>query len=252
MGGGEDLQFDLTGKVVLVAGAAGGLGRPIALDVARRGARVVALDRDGDALAALARDGGFEPPLMADIADEPALIDAVDRAIAHHGRLDGVVNAAGVLPIATALDMPVEIFRDCLEANLTGAFLLSRVAAARMDDDGGRIVHIASVSSAVANAGYAAYASSKAGLANLVRVLAREWAGRNITVNAIGPAMTETPLTAGYLADPEFRRQARAVIPMDRLGTADDLLATVTLLLAPGGAFITGQTIYIDGGRTLV
>ena len=121
-----------------------------------------------------------------------------------------------------------------------------------MQDSGGRIVHIASVSSFVANAEYAAYASSKAALAQLVRVLAREWAPKNITVNAIGPALIDTPMTEVYLAETGFREQAVTVIPMGRLAEPRDLMATIILLLAEGGAFITGQTICVDGGRTLV
>ena len=116
----------------------------------------------------------------------------------------------------------------------------------------GRIVHFASVSSLVANVNYAAYASSKAALSQLVRVLAREWAPSGVSINAIGPAMTETGMTAGYLSDPDFRKQALSAIPMGRFGTPEDLVGLLVLLLAPGGSFITGQTIFVDGGRTLV
>jgi NAD(P)-dependent dehydrogenase (short-subunit alcohol dehydrogenase family) len=116
---------------------------------------------------------------------------------------------------------------------------------------GGRIIHFASVSSSVANVNYAAYATSKAALSQLVRVLAREWAPNGITVNAIGPAMTETGMTGSFLSDPKFRAQALASIPMRRFGMPEDLIGTVILLLAPAGDFITGQTIYVDGGRTL-
>ena len=112
-------------------------------------------------------------------------------------------------------------------------------------------MHIASVSSQVANRNYAAYASSKAALAQLVRVLAREWAEHGIRVNALGPAMTETPLTKQHLANPEFEGQAVASIPMGRLGTPEDLFGAILLLIGPGGRFITGQILYVDGGRTL-
>ncbi|MBT3305859.1 MAG: SDR family oxidoreductase, partial [Alphaproteobacteria bacterium] len=142
-------------------------------------------------------------------------------------------------------------FRECIDVNLTGAFVLSQAVAEAMGENG-RIIHLASVSSLVANTQYAAYASSKAALSQLVRVLAREWAPKNITVNAIGPAMIETPMTEEYLAKPEFREQAVAVIPMGRLAEPRDLMGTIILLLADGGTFITGQTIYVDGGRTLV
>jgi NAD(P)-dependent dehydrogenase (short-subunit alcohol dehydrogenase family) len=187
----------------------------------------------------------------ADITREADADALMAHAVARFGRVDGVVNTAGLLRIAPALDLEVAQFRDTLDVNVTGALLLSRAAARAMADNGGRIVHLASVSSQVANLNYAAYASSKAALAQLVRVLAREWAPRAITVNAIGPAMTETGMTGTFLADPAFRAQALASIPMGRFGTPEDLVGMVVLLLAPAGAFITGQTIYVDGGRTL-
>jgi NAD(P)-dependent dehydrogenase (short-subunit alcohol dehydrogenase family) len=147
--------------------------------------------------------------------------------------------------------MEVQRFRHTLDVNVTGALVLSRSAARAMGDRGGRIIHFASVSSLVANVNYAAYAASKAALSQLVRVLAREWADSGITVNAIGPAMTETGMTENFLSDPAFRAQALASIPLGRFGTPEDLIGPVILLLSQAGAFITGQTIYVDGGRTL-
>jgi NAD(P)-dependent dehydrogenase (short-subunit alcohol dehydrogenase family) len=121
-----------------------------------------------------------------------------------------------------------------------------------MQERGGRIIHIASVSSNVANIDYAAYASSKAALSQLVRVMAREWATKNILVNAIGPALTETKLTREYLSDQHFRQNAIDTIPMQRLGLPSDLFGPIIMLMSKAGAFITGQTIYVDGGRTTV
>lgn len=251
-GNRRDPLFDVSGRVYLVAGAGGGLGGPIAEALDRRGAKLVLFDTDA---AALERTGAAIPAAItqiADMSDETAVADVVRLSIERFGRLDGAINAAGKLPIAAAAEFDEMTFRECLDVNITGAFLFSRCAARAMADHGGRIVHIASVSSYVANAEYAAYASSKAALAQLVKVLAREWAPRNILVNAIGPALTETPLTQDYLADPVFRANAVSAIPMGRLGDPEDLIGAILLLLAPGGAFITGQTIYVDGGRTLV
>jgi len=252
----DDPLFGLRDKVVIIAGAGGGLGGPIARDLHARGARLALFDTDEARLQAIAADCPDAASRVADIRDESALRSVIIHAVEKFGQIDGAVNAAGLLSIEPSTTADTAAFRETIEVNLTGAFLLSRVTAEAMDDggrgNGGRIVHLASVSSQVANAQYAAYASSKAALSQLVRVLAREWAPRNITVNAIGPAMTATPLTAGYLADPEFKEKALAVIPMGRLGEPEDLLGTVVLLLAAGGAFITGQTIYVDGGRTLV
>lgn len=247
-----DPLFDISGKVVIVAGAGGGIGGPLAKALHQRGARMVLFDIDASRLGMVADALEGTDSLVADIRDEAAVRDVVARAIDRFGRLDAAVNAAGILPIESAMPMEYSAFEECISVNLNGAFLLSRTAATAMLDGGGRIVHLASVSSFVSNERYAAYASSKAGLAQLVRVLAREWAGRGITVNAIGPALTDTPLTRDYLANSEFLERSIAAIPMGRLGTPDDLIATAILLLAPGGAFITGQTICVDGGRTLV
>lgn len=246
-----DPLFDLQNRVFVIAGAGGGLGSEIARALQDRGAKLVLFDIDEARLKAVSADCPGALATLADIRDEATLRHIVSGGVDKFERIDGAINAAGLLPIDPSMTVDEKVFRDCLDVNLTGALLLSRVTAEALGQ-GGRIVHLASVSSQVANSQYAAYASSKAALSQLVRVLAREWAPQNITVNAIGPAMTETPLTEGYLSDPEFRKQAMAVIPMGRLGEAQDLIGMIILLLAEGGAFITGQTIYVDGGRTLV
>lgn len=251
-GGTGDPLFDVSGRVYLIAGAGGGLGGAMAQALAGRGAELVLFDIDGTALQRIGAAIPNAVTRIADITDEAAVSDVVRLAVDRFGGIDGAINAAGVLPMAPAADFDAATFRQCLDVNLTGAFLFSQSVAKAMQDSGGRIVHIASVSSFVANAEYAAYASSKAALTQLVRVLAREWAPRNILVNAIGPALTETALTQEYLTDPAFRENAISAIPMGRLGTPEDLIGTVLLLLTSGGAFITGQTIYVDGGRTLV
>jgi NAD(P)-dependent dehydrogenase (short-subunit alcohol dehydrogenase family) len=220
--------------------------------LAERGARLALFDIDE---AALRRVGTTIPDALTqvtDINDQAALSEMVQLTQDRYGTIEGAINAAGLLPMAAAATFDEAVFRQCIDVNLTAAFLFSKTVAEHMQDAGGRIVHIASVSSFVANPEYVAYASSKAGLAQMVRVLAREWAPQNILVNAIGPALTETPLTREYLSDPGFRRNAISAIPMGRLGEADDLIGALLLLLSPAGSFITGQTIYVDGGRTLV
>ena len=166
---------------------------------------------------------------------------------------DGVLNAAGILRVAPAIDLPEADFKASMDINVTGALLLSRQAGKVMiAQGGGQIVTIASVSSQVANPNYAAYATSKAALAQLTRVLAVEWAEHQVAVNAIGPAVIPTPLSDPFMATPEFRGYQMARIPMGRMATVEDLFGTALLLLSPAGVFITGQTIYVDGGRTLV
>ncbi len=251
----RDQLFDIAGHVILVTGAASGLGRCFAAALATRGATLELVDRsaidisDDGAVGSIAH--------VADVTDEVAISALVEDVVRRRGRLDAIVNCAGVFRIAPALELTVEHFRASLDVNLTGAFIVSRVAARAMlanngQASGGRIVHLASVSSLVSNVNYSAYASSKAALSHLVRVTAREWAPKGITVNAIGPALIETRMTSGLLSDPDARAAALSVIPMGRFGKPDDLLGALLLLLSPAGAFITGQTIHVDGGRTLV
>ncbi|MAF07070.1 MAG: oxidoreductase [Acidiferrobacteraceae bacterium] len=247
-----DPLFDVAGKTYLIAGAGGGLGGVMAEALHERGAKLVLFDTDEAALERVAEAIPDALARVADMNNQAALAEMVQLTRDRFGNIDGAINAAGLLPMAAATTFDEAMFRECIDVNLTAAFLFSRTVAGQMQDSGGRIVHIASVSSFVANPEYAAYAGSKAGLAQMVRVLAREWAPKNILINAIGPALTETPLTRDYLSDPDFRSGAIAAIPMGRLGEADDLIGTLVLLLSPGGGFITGQTIYVDGGRTLV
>ena len=248
----HDPLFDVTDKSIVIAGASGGLGRALTKALSDRGARLTLADIDEASLDQLA--GQLSRPAevkSVDVTDEQAATELIEHADKAHDGLDAVINATGVFSVAAAAELPAATFRRTLDVNVTGALLLSRAAAGRIGSAGGSIIHIASVSSTVANVNYAAYASSKAALAQLVRVLAREWAPRNIRVNAIGPAMTKTPLSAQHLEDPSFEAQALASIPMGRFGQPDDLLAPVLMLLGPGGSFVTGQTIYVDGGRTL-
>jgi NAD(P)-dependent dehydrogenase (short-subunit alcohol dehydrogenase family) len=249
-----DPLFDLRGRAVLAAGAASGLGATLAHALAERGARVTIADLDADKAAEVAGAlaGSGHGACRLDVRDEASCAAAVDRIVARDGGIDVVLNSVGIWRTAPALELAREDFAATLEINVTGAFLLARAAANAMASrGGGRIVTIASVSSQVANLGYAAYAASKAALSHLTRVLAVEWAPLGITVNAIGPAMTATPLTEAYLADGGLRDQALGRIPMGRLGQPEDLIGTVLLLASPAGAFITGQTLYVDGGRTI-
>lgn len=251
----EDL-FDVSGRVVLVAGGARGLGFDLASALAERGARIVLADVLADEVAEAARRlpgaGHLHCPL--DVTDEARVDAAVAAAVEGAGRLDAVLNSAGIARFAPALELSAEDFVQSMMVNVTGAFLLSRSAARAMagQTGGGRILHVASVSSRVVNPQYAAYSTSKAALAQLVKVLAKEWAGAGIAVNAIGPAVTRTPLTeATILADAEMTATALSQIPMGRFGEADDLVGATLLMLSDAGRFITGQTVYVDGGRTL-
>ena len=250
-----DPLFSVADRSVFVAGAAGALGQALAYAFAERGAKIIAADIDRARVEAVAGKlpGGGHMVHCLDVTDEASCKNAVATARDALGGLDVVINGTGVFSVAPALELEAHAFDDALRVNLTGAFLLARAAASIMiADGGGSIITIASVSSRVANPGYAAYASSKAGLEQLVRVLAREWAEFKVTVNAIGPAMILTPLTEQYLRSTDNFDYALGQIPMGRFGKPGDIVGTALLLASQAGAFITGQTIFVDGGRTCV
>ena len=250
-----DPLFDMAGRAVLAAGAAGGIGAGLAEALAGRGARVMVADQDAAAAREVAGrlpgEGHGSCPL--EVRDEASCEAAVEAALGLTGRLDLLLNSVGIFRAAPALELSGEDFAETLATNVTGAFLLSRQAARVMADrGGGRMIHLASVSSQVVNPDYAAYASGKAALSHLIRVLALEWAPLGVTVNAIGPAVIATPLVEEFLKKTGKYDYQMSRIPMGRFATVEDLVGTVLLLASPAGAFITGQTIYVDGGRTLV
>jgi NAD(P)-dependent dehydrogenase (short-subunit alcohol dehydrogenase family) len=250
-----DPLFSVADRSVFVAGAAGALGQALAYAFAERGAKIIAADIDRARVEAVAGKlpGGGHVVRYLDVTDEASCKNALATGRDALGGLDVVINATGVFSVAPALELDARVFDDSLRVNLSGAFLLARAAASIMiTDGGGSIITIASVSSRVANPGYAAYAASKAGLMQLVRVLAREWAEFQVTVNAIGPAMILTPLTEQYLRSTDNFDYALGNIPMGRFGTPGDIVGTALLLASQAGAFITGQTIFVDGGRTCV
>lgn len=250
-----DTLFDISGRAILVAGGAGGLGAPLAVALARRGARLVIADIEEVSAQAVARDlaaSGHEAFTCAlDVLDTASCAAAVARTVEAFGRIDGLLNASGVFRAAPALELPDADWDLTIDINLTGAFRLARAAGREMvRQKAGRIVTIASVSSAVSNPNYAAYASSKAGVAQLTRVLAVEWARHGVSVNAIGPSVIPTPLSKPILDDDAVRSNALSRIPAGRFGAPEDLIGAAVFLLSPASAFVTGQILFVDGGRT--
>lgn len=251
-----DPLFDVSDRVIVVAGGAGGLGAPLAEALGARGARVLVADTDEHAALATAdrirAGGGTARATMLDVREARSCAACLGMAVDEWGGIDGVVNATGIYRVAPALELPDEDWDRTLDINLTGAFRLARAAGRLMVPQGqGRIVTLASVSSAVANPEYAAYAASKAGVAHLTRVLALEWAAHGVTVNAVGPAVTPTPLASPIFEDDNRRDRALSRIPMGRFGSAEDIVGAVIFLVSPAGAFVTGQSLYVDGGRTV-
>ncbi len=250
----SDSLFDVSGRTVLFAGGAGGLGSALALAFAQRGAKTAIADIDEGRAKRLAATlpGAGHFGFYVDVRRDDSCKQAVATALGQFGRLDILFNCAGVFHLGPSLTLPARDFEESMAANTTGVFLMSRAAAEVMiPAGGGRIVTLASVSSTVANPNYAAYAASKSALIGLTRVLALEYARKNVTVNAIGPAVIRTPMTEKFLDDEAYATAARGKIQMGRFATPEDLIGTAILLSSAAGAFITGQTIYVDGGRTL-
>lgn len=251
----NDPLFDITGKRVLIAGGAGGLGRVLAAALADRGARIAVADIRQDAakdtMASLAGSG--HASFRLDVRDETSCNEAVEKCRAALGGIDVLLNAAGAFKLAPATELAAADFAEVMAANTTGVFLMSRAAArAMIPAGGGRIVTLASVSSKVANPNYVAYATSKGALVQMTRILAMEWAPKNVMINGIGPAMIPTAMSEDFLSDPTRAAYAVSKIPAGRLGAPEDLIGMTVLLMSKASAFITGQTIFVDGGRTLL
>ncbi len=254
MSAAADPLFSLEGRVILVAGGAGGLGAPLAKAFAARGAKLLIADIDermaGETAKAI---GGEARATPLDVTDAASCEAAVKLAVSTWGRLDGLMNASGVYRVGRVLDeLDDESWERTIDINVTGAFRLARAAGRVMvAQKAGSIVTIASVSSVVANPRYAAYAASKAAVAHLTRVLAIEWSASGVRVNAIGPAVIPTAMTKQIIDNDKNREGALARIPIGRFGTPDDLIGAVVFLLSPASGFVTGQTLFVDGGRTI-
>ena len=236
----------LTSKTILITGAASGIGLACAQTCVAAGATVLMADRRMEALTQAS--AGFGPqavPLAFDISDEQAVTDALS---AYAGRLHGVVNSAGIGMDRTALDTDVASFRNILEINLLGSFIVSRAAARLMPDDGGAIVNITSVSGVRGNIGRAAYGASKGGLEMLTKIMATELGPRNIRVNSVAPGPVETPMTVEH-HPPAMRRGWTRTVPMERYAQPEEIAAAVRFLLDPEqSGYVNGQTLCVDGG----
>lgn len=242
-------------KVAVVTGAAAGLGRRMALDLAREGAAVVAVDRDKEGVAEtcalLDSDGSLSLP--ADLLEDGFADEIVSASVEAFGGLDILVNCAGIFPTSPALEISAAEWDAVLGTNLRAPFLLSQAAARWMVDQSrpGNVVNIASSAAAVARPGIAHYCASKAGLVMLTKALAVEWAEHGIRVNAVAPGLVETPGVEELLRTTEGRaehQQKVARIPMSRPADAREVSEAVLFLASDSAAFVTGETLFVDGG----
>ncbi len=241
----------LKDKVAIVTGASRGIGRSVALRLAGQGARIVASARNARLLEELVSEikssGGEAVAVVGDVAVSADADSLIDTAVKTYGRVDVLVNNAGITRDGLLLRMKDEDWDMVLDVNLKGAFLCTRAAAKVMSKQrSGRIINISSVVGEMGNAGQANYCASKAGLLGLTKSVARELARRNVTVNAITPGFITTDMTEEL---PEKTRQElTAQIPLGRLGEAEDIAYAVQFLASDQSGYITGQVLGVNGG----
>jgi 3-oxoacyl-[acyl-carrier protein] reductase len=241
-------------RVALVTGGSRGIGAAIVQRLAKDGFHVVALARSLDKLEAICNqikaEGGSAEALAVDIADSKAFAAAVEKTADTHGRLDVLVNNAGITRDGLILRMDDEDFDAVIDTNLKSAFVAIRTAARpMMRAKGGRIINISSVSGVVGNAGQANYAASKAGLIGLSKSVAKELSGKNITCNVVAPGFISTDMTDS-LSD-QIKERVKEIIPLRRFGQPQEIAGVVSFLAGPDSSYVTGQVILVDGGMVM-
>ncbi len=243
--------MSLTGKIALVTGAAQGIGREIALALASDGADVAICDVNLEAAQKTASEietkGKKSLAIKANVASSADVSAMLEQVIEKFGRIDILVNNAGITRDGLILRMKDEDWDLVLSINLKGAFLCTKSALKYMTKQrAGTVINIASIVGAMGNAGQANYVASKAGLIGLTKTIAREYANRGITANAVAPGFIETAMTQAL---PENVRQELAKqIPMGKLGTPEDVANAVRFLASPWASYITGQVVHVNGG----
>lgn len=241
----------LSGRVALVTGASQGIGRAVALELARRGAQVALAARNTEKLAAVEAEivaaGGVAKSFSLDVSSEESIKAGAKAVTAHFGKVEILVNNAGITHDMLSMRMKRADWDDVLTTNLTGAFLLSQaVMMSMVKNRWGRIINITSVVGQLGQAGQANYAASKAGLIGLTKSLARELASRTITVNAVAPGFIETAMTE-VLTEEQKAANAQ-YIPLGRVGTTTEVAYAVAFLASEEAAYITGHTLDVNGG----
>jgi NAD(P)-dependent dehydrogenase (short-subunit alcohol dehydrogenase family) len=239
-------RFD--GRVCLVSGGGRGIGRAVAVALAAEGGRVGVLARTREQVeAAAAEAGGIA--LAADVRDEAACGRAAAELAERLGPPAVVVNAAGISPVRQRAELHrVDAFREILDVNLVGAYLVTRAAAPWLLEHGGAVVNVASTLALGSSPRLAGYGAAKAGLVQLTRTLAREWADRGVRVNAVCPGYVETEMTEAMLAVDRLREDVLAATPMGRLPSLAEVVAPILFLASDAASYVTGAALTVDGG----
>lgn len=248
-----DSLFSVADQVTLVSGGSRGIGRALARGFADRGASVVITGRNAETLEQTAREMSTGEtvvrPVVCDVSDVEAIRRSVRTVLEEFGRIDTLINVAGVNIRKAAETFTVEEYDFVLDINLKGAFFLSQEVGRHMIERGrGTQINIDSLNSHAPLKGVAPYALSKAGLKAMTRSLAMEWSRHGVRVNGLAPGFILTDLTEKLWSAPKMQRWARENTPMGRLGQVDDLVGTAVFLASEASAFMTGQVLYVDGG----
>ena len=255
----------LKGKKVLITGGSSGIGQAIAIKFAEYGADVAInyyknleeAEKTEDAIAfyrnSVQQHGVKDILVQADVAKEDDVERMFKTVLEEWGGLDILINNAGIQIPADSHEMTVDQFDRVINTNLRGAFMCARKAIQHFlaAEKPGSIINVSSVHQVIPKPRFIGYSASKGGMQNLTHTLALEYAGRGIRVNAVGPGATITPINRAWVDDPEKRAMVEAHIPMGRAGTSDEMAETVAFLCSDLGGYITGQTIFVDGGLTL-
>lgn len=252
----RDDFFNVAGKIVVVTGASKGIGRGIALEFAGRGAEIVAIARQSDALDALQREieeaGGRCVDVGADLATDEGCERAISEVLAARSDVHILVNSAGVSFPERATDTTLEHWDRTFAVNVRALFVLTQAFGRGMVERGwGRIIHISSQAGLVAIENHAAYGASKGAVEMLSKVLALEWAPHGVTVNCIAPTVIDTAMAKTAFPTEEARRKMLDRIPVGRFGTVDEVAAAALFLASERAAMITGDTLRVDGGWTV-
>ena len=244
----------LTGKVALITGAGRGIGRTIAEGLAKAGAEVVLVARTEDEVKRAALEITNETGIKAlglagDVTDSGSITKAVQKAIEEFGHIDILINNAGTSVRKTTFELPEEDWDMVMDVNFKSVFLMCKAVGKHMVERRyGRIVNVASVASVLTLASGTPYGPSKAGVVQLTKQLANEWAAKGVTVNAISPWFFKTSLNEKALDNMEFRSLLEKRTPMKRLGRLEELVAPALMFCSEGASYITGQNLFVDGG----